>query len=308
MVKKGWWLALAASLVVAGAFEVPASSPESASPLEGWTRITLEGRKYLVARGRSSVTRWPPSGDELPGLVAVDSEASVLGAGVSTHHAFAESDAEGRPLRWLGWTPGKKARHAALEDGTLVVEKLVPGEKAPPDPQRGWTVAQRTELALSGEGEEAQDGDDAEGCGEELPLVDAYTLVTALGSVASEKTGTFRVLTRRGATTIHYEEVWRGARELRLRDDDAGARRTLRLEVRRMVLRPAESGGETLLRMRGETTLWLDVHTGALLEISGLHEKIGGRIVLRAKAFSREVRERPRPPWPERDAVNPPRG
>ncbi len=255
------------------------------SPLEGWTRIELEGRKFLIAHGRTVIERW-----QEPSLVVVTSDLRALGRR-RRHRAFAETDQGGRPVRWIEISDGRRARlHVfAAATGRLEVATFRPvGEGA-----SGWRPAGVEGLEV---------GSDAAGA------LDPWTLLARLDDLAARGAGdTIDVLTRHGLRrfAVRREPAGRRRTTLEALDPPAGRQRVV-LEAVRVEILPAD-GGETLLGLIGPTALTIDRGSGALLSIEGVRPGVPGKIRLTLRRWSSAERPPLRPPWgdfPRRPATD----
>ena len=266
------YLAAIAGLSVAMGHAAPVSSP-----LEGWTRLELEGRKFLVAHGRTAIERW-----QGPPLIVVTSDLRFLGRH-RRHEAFALAGSDGRPVRWLEVSAGRRARLHVFDaaGGRLEVATFRPADGG----SRAWRPA----------GVEGIDvGESASGA------LDPWTLLAWLDDLAARSAGdTIGVLTRHGLRrfAVTRGPMRRQRYSLEALDRPAGRRRVV-LEVVRVEILPAD-GGETLLGLSGPTVLTIDRGSGALLSIEGVRPGVPGRIRLTLRRWSAEDRPRPAPPWDE---------
>ncbi len=255
------------------------------APLKGWSSVSLKGRKFLFATGRSRIERWPEAEDEPEELVRMVSSASALGASIARHRVLSVSKLDGRGTeRWLAWTEGKKAKLAERRaDSELLVTTLLPGGGTAGAPPEGWTRSKEQVVTL---GSVLHPG----------PVMDTATRLAHLDELVVRRRGVFPLLTRQGVTSLAFRTVETRRLRRRLRDRDSGHRDWITLEVAVIELAPSAAGGGTLLGMEGPTELWIDVDSGALVRISGKRKGGGGRLSLEIFAFSRKPGPRPEAP------------
>lgn len=251
----------------------PATAPaveSPASPLDGWTELVLEGRKFLVATGRSSIVRDPERG-----RVHVASVLRALGS-PKFHDAWsvARPDASAS-CAWLEVSRGKKAR-AGFVDGAAEQATIVTLRAGAEDD--GWGPPQIRSVAI--------------GAGR----LDAYALLAHLPRLFEG--GRIALVTKDGETVIDVRAGPPARRFLRLRalDGEKGDARVLLLAVP-LDLRAAD-GGETLLGLEGDTRLWVDRSSGALLEIEGKKPGVPGTIRLTLEGYRTSATNIAEFPWP----------
>ncbi|MDQ7086396.1 MAG: hypothetical protein Q9Q13_00415 [Acidobacteriota bacterium] len=230
----------------AAAAEAPDSAP-AAPLLEGWTRLTIEGRKFLVARGRSVIERRqaPAAGEADPGPVAevrVVSTARVLGHDLSRHHVVSRARVDGRLIEWVERDGRGRLRRGRLVGDRLVVSRF--SRRASVE-TGAWTLDRRRVFPLAG-------------AWERVPAIDPYGLLGRLATAAAGSTGRIFLLTRRGPVEVVYRAEASVRERWRLRDEDAGRSRRYALRVRRVDLAPARQGGRTLFDMEGPLQLWVE--------------------------------------------------
>lgn len=270
------------------------------SPLSGWSSLVLEGRKFLVAKGRSEIRRWGAADPgALPHEVAVLSDAWVFGAHVAEHRAVSTVDRErGRSCGWVAWTPREKLRVAELADGTLTVTDHR-GPEEDDGPAEGWALDKERTAEVP---PAAEDGRPARG-----PW-DVYALLTRLGPLArGEDPMRVRMLIKRGAVLAEIRRVGERTFSERVKNLDTGERTRFELPVVVLKLEPAgeAKGEEHMLKMRGPVTMWVDPVSGALVRIEGEHAGADRRIELTLDEFALEPRKRPQPPRLDGDADRP---
>jgi hypothetical protein len=291
---------LALGLAVPAA--LAADEARQRSPLSGWSSLALEGRKFLVAKGRSEIRRWDAAGPEaLAREVAVLSDAWVFGARVAEHRALSTIDQDHRrSCGWVAWSPREKLRVAELTEGTLTVTDYR-GPKEDDGPAEGWALDRERTAEVPASLDDA-DGGPARG-----PW-DVYALLTRLGPFArGEEPMRVRMLIKRGAVLAEVRRVGRRTFRERVKDLDTDERRRLELPVVELKLEPAgdAKGEEHMLKMRGPVTMWVDPVSGALVRIEGEHAGADRRIELTLDEFALEPRSRPSPPRLDGDADHP---
>lgn len=250
------------------------ASEEAPSPLEGWGRLRLEGRKFLVAKAHVDLERWPDAG-----RMRCESVLKALGVD-RRHEAHAWSPAEGRPLAWVELSEGRKLRVALRGPGeasSLEVRRYKPGDA------EDWTDLEVEEVELDAG---------------ESRLLDAWYALVELPALAEG--GVHRVLTKDGPIDLRVESRSLGERTLRLEELASGERREVRVDALELSLTRAGEG-ETLLGLSGPTLLLIDRRTGAILEARGEKDGVPGTIRLRLTGFASEARAW-REPWLTEDA------
>ncbi|RMG43165.1 MAG: hypothetical protein D6718_12905 [Acidobacteria bacterium] len=258
----------------------------AASPLEGWTLLRLEGRKFLFAKGIAEIERFPAEDGGIE--LAVRSEARIFGATAGERLAATWFDPlRRRSDRWLELAGPEKARAGwrAGDGRRYAVVSYDRPRGAEQDPAR-WNRREERSFGLDG-----------------IPpawaVVEPYALLGLLGQLAAEGGGRVTLLTRSGPIQVQAAVGSRQESTVRVRTPGS-RRRRLRLRLVEVVLAPAEEGGRTLLGMSGKTRLWVDGDSGALVRIEGWHERLRGRVRLELTSFSAERRRRPElpEPWP----------
>jgi hypothetical protein len=261
--------------VAFAAIPVAAGGSES-SPLAGWSELALEGRKLLIAKGRSTIARHPSAAGE-PRLVVVDSDLQALGVH-KEHRAFGLTAPEGRLLAFLEHSPGQKLRTVAVDpsSGDLRVETWRPDESGTLALERAREVELPEPVRRRG-------------------VPDPFSLLADLDRLFEG--GNVEVLTKDGVTTLAVERGPLRRVTTTLREMDSGERRRVRLDVVELRL-SATDDGETLLGMSGPTVLLVERETGALVEISGERDGVPGTVRLSLTGFRAEAGPRPEVPWP----------
>jgi hypothetical protein len=248
---------------------------ETASGLDGWARLHLEGRKFLVAKAHVDLERWPAER-----RMRCESVLKALGAN-RRYVAHAWRPAPDAQLAWVELSEERKLRVAhrpAGQDASLEVRRYKPGDEA------DWSDLRVEELEL------------AEG---ESQLLDAWYTLVELPALASG--GVHRVLTKDGPIDLRVESRSLGALTLRLEELETGERRDLRIDEPVELSLTRAGDGETLLGLSGPTRLVIDSRSGALLEARGEKDGVPGTIRLRLTGFSREARAWSEP-WMTEDA------
>ena len=251
------------------------AAEERPSELEGWARLHLEGRKFLVAKAHVDLERWPEQG-----RMRSESVLKALGAS-RLHVAHAWRPDPAATLAWVELSEGRKLRVALRPAGCAApfeVRRYKPGDAG------DWSDLKVDELEL------------AEG---ESQLLDAWFMLVELPALAGG--GVHRVLTKDGPLDLRVESRSLGALTLRLEELESGKRREVRVEEAIELSLTRAGEGETLLGLSGPTQLVIDSRTGALLEARGEKDGVPGTIRLRLKGFSRQARAWSEP-WLTEDA------
>ncbi|UCF67625.1 MAG: hypothetical protein JSV80_18005 [Acidobacteriota bacterium] len=271
----------------AGAEVGPDESDESPAGLGSWARLRLEGRKLLIAKGISEIFRWPADEASSDELVVVESSARVLGARAGRHLAAALTaaltDGAGVETKhWFEVSPGKRVRRGVMVGHERYEVSRYPLEDDEDRPAH-WVADQSASWMLAAERPRTRLG--------------LYALLGRLGELTASPRGELHVLTKNGPGILRFETRDRRRELWRLTDLDQERRREVTLDVVEVHLLPADDG-ETLLRMEGETKLWIDADSSALLRIAGRRDGIGGKVQLELTGVGYELDPRPQLAWP----------
>lgn len=260
-----------------------------AEGLEGWAKLRVEGRKFLIAKGRAEIERWPARVADEPNakkpgseLVAVLSSAQIFGKSSAEHRAFSPGADADAVSRWMEFSHGKRGRVGVWKPGqSYQVTKYKPVANSDPSRMTDW---------------KSSDVKNWTDVPDQRP-VDPYRLLGELDRLVGRRSGTLRVLTKAGVGTLEFRTSQPETRKWTVRDLDSGTKRRLNLRVARVELFAAE-GEETVLSLSGPTELWVDVDSGALIQISGRSAKGGGQITLRLTGVSHRSSPKPDLHWP----------
>jgi hypothetical protein len=294
--------ALAVGLALFPLLPAPAAAGEAgseaevraSSPLSGWSTLVLDGRKFLVAKGRSEIRRYgADTATAVPERVGVVSDAWLLGAHVGEHRALSTAHpTDALTAGWKGWVPEEKLRVARLEGCTLsVVDYRGPEDDDVPE-GAGWKLHRERTVEIP-----AGDARDEPARG---PW-DVYALLARLGPLArGEEPMRVRMLTKRGEVLAVVERSGETVFDRRVERLDDGSRVDLELPVVQLELKPAPEAAdaEHLLDMRGPVRMLVDPVSGALVRIEGTHAGLDRKIRLTLDSFGRKPPPPLSPPAP----------
>lgn len=278
------------ALALAGDGPLLVSSP--ANPLEGWTKLVLQGEKLWIATATSSIERWPGDAQNPAPMVRVTSDLRLFGNLKGGHRSWSELDSTGHSfVRWVEADPPRKSRAAERgKDGSVDMRRFRwPSGSTETAPQ-SWNLRDRRHLPPPPEILPK------ETC---LGPIDPYGLLGRLQCLSQGSEKRVVLLTRDGWRQLTARRGPTQKQRRQLKDLDSGGTRTIELEVTRIDLTAAEgSGGPHVLGMTGPVSLWLDSTTGALLDIEGSFSNVPGKTRMSLTGFSRRAASRPLIPWP----------
>lgn len=248
----------------------PADGETAASALVGWSRLDLVGRKYLLGAAHSSLQRWPATAAGVPEMIQVSTSLSFLGATWDRRAIYQQRPA---PTVWrsLELVPGKKARLLeARVDGCLAVTRFnIPAGNAGKDPAR-WSAQKTTRKRWL---------DAADSAATPAPSVfEPYALLAHLERLLDPAVERIGLAGKEGVTWVAVHRGEQRTLTLDLDDPLAHRSRAVTLRLQRVRLEPASvsaNSGETVLSLVGPTSLWIDIASGALVELEGTHAERG---------------------------------
>jgi len=282
--------ALLAALVLAAAASAAAVARQTAArdadDLRGWSRLTLGAQQALVLSATSTLDitngSHPETGN--PAIVLrTHSSASLLGAKGFEEETISYIDPRSHhPLEFVQIRPGSTARRFRFMGESVRQSNWSPPEGSPDAPFESW---RRTEVSerklLYPDGTPLAAG--------EWPT-DFYSLIYLLRDLdlASDEASSreFTALYRRHLVRIVVTPGERRRNERTVRNDTTGKEETLRLDERAVSVRPVGEGADSFrgfLGMQGETRIWVDENSGAIVEIDGKAPALGAtQVTLRS--------------------------
>ncbi|HKY33824.1 MAG TPA: hypothetical protein VJV23_14935 [Candidatus Polarisedimenticolia bacterium] len=266
----------AAACVLAAALAAGAAPPEA--HLKGWTRLTLASEPALLYSGSTTLEvreGTHPGTGRKAAILATRSAATLLGGiGLEEETTSWIDRSTGRPIELLQIRPAQSRRRLLYLDGAVRQTTWEPPEGNPAAPADAWPeveTAERKLLLPDGQAPPATEW-----------MGDAYALIHALRGMdlrpADAVPREFNVLHRRRLVRMRVEPGPARVQERTVRDEGSGAPVTLRLTERRLLLKGSgEEGGSVrgLLGMQGDLEMWVDVDSGALVEIRGAVPGLG---------------------------------
>lgn len=258
---------LAAGGIAATALATAARQPE---PWADWSTLRLHARSGPFLSGRVEMRL-----DDDRGTTVFETRttARFLGARVAQSRTSSRIDpATGRTERYESYSKKRGRTYVFGPDG-YVVEKLRPRPGSSRS-DTGWESYWREEYAYP------LDDD-----GSRIPVYDYYGMLLQLRRAALHEPGDevlLYVATSSGPEPflVRVGESVTDARSFT--DLRNGEERTLDVRMLRLRVTPAdpENSDEGFLKMEGETELWVEAESKAVLLISGKAPKIPGRIKL----------------------------
>jgi hypothetical protein len=273
-------LAMAALAAVSAAWT---SATPARSALDGWTSLTLTASKALIFSANTTlkVSEGVLPGDGKPAVVfKTNSEARILGASGFREETTSYIDrATQRPVEFFQLRPGDNARRFRFLEG--VVRQTL---WEPPPSQRDSDFADWHEVETIDRKLTFADGTSPR---PEDPLTDFYSLIYLLRDIdlSTQAPKEFNTLYRKHIVRVRVipGEVRDNQREVV--NEATGAKETLKLRERRISIKPIGQGAESfrgILGMQGDTEIWIDEASGALLEVDGDAPGLGATEVLLA--------------------------
>lgn len=258
---------LAAGGIVATAL---ATSPGKSAPWDDWSTLLLQVKSRPFLSGKVEM-KLENAGDKT--VFRTHTTARFFGARVAQSWTSTVIDpGTGRTERYESYSK-KRGRIYAFGPEGYVVEKLRPrvGSGAS---DGNWEAYWREEYAYPL-------GED----GAPIAVVDYYGMLLQLRRAALDEPGDealFFVATSSGPKPFLVQVGEAVASPRTFVDLRAGEKRTLTVRMLRLRVTPAdpEETDEGFLRMEGETELWVEAASKAVLVLAGNAPKIPGRIRL----------------------------
>lgn len=246
--------------------------PEGSGSLKGWTSLTLCADKAVVfsASAILTVSDGTHAGTGRPAVVfRTHSTVRLLGATGFEEQTTSWIDREkGRPLEFFQLRPADGARRYLFLDGLVRQTNWEPPAEEPEGDFSRWKEKETIDRRFT-----YADGS-APAAGQSL--TDFYSLIYLLRDLdlsgAPPEPREFTTIYRRHLMRIRVIPGERRRNERLAIDEATGATETLRLGERRVKLKPLGEEAESfrgLMGMQGDTEIWLDEASGALLEIDG---------------------------------------
>lgn len=270
-VQTGLALACAALLAAGGiAATALATAPRQPDPWADWSALHLHVKSRPFLSGRVEM-RLDDDGGKT--VFETRTTARFFGAKVAQTRTTTLIDpATGRTERYESYSKKRGRVYVFGPDG-YVVEKLRPRAGSSRS-DADWESYRRVEYAYP-EGED----------GVPVPVFDYYGMLLQLRRCALHEPGDevlLHVATSSGPKPFRVQvgESVSGPRSFT--DLRSGERRTLDVRMLRLRVIPADPGenDEGFLKMEGETELWVEAESKAVLLLSGKAPKIPGRIKL----------------------------
>jgi len=281
------------TMVAFGACLTAAAAEQTADrrvdDLRGWSSLTLGADKAMVVTATSTlgVARGIHPGTGRPAIVLkTRSVASLLGARGFEEETISYIDPHSHhPLEFVQIRPGDSARRFRFNGDIVSQSNWVPPKDSPDEPLESWSRTETSERKLVfANGEPMASG--------EWPT-DFYSLIYLLGDLDLETddplSKEFTAMYRRHLVRVRVATGDRRTNERKAINEATGRSETLRLSERSVTVRPVGEGADSFrgfLGMEGETRIWLDEKSGAIVEIDGQAPTLGPTQVM-LKSFRR---------------------
>jgi len=270
-VQTGWALACAALLAAGGiAATALATTPGEKDPWCDWStlRLQLKSRPFLSGKVEMRLAH-----DQGKTVFETHTTARFFGARVAQSRTSTIIDsATGRTERHESYSKKRGRVYVFGPDG-YVVEKLRPRAGSSRS-EEDWETYRRAEYAYPV-------GDD----GAPVPVFDYYGMLLQLRRAALHEPGDevlLFVATSDGPRPFRVQVGESSSNPQTFTDLRSGEERTLNVRMLRLRVIPAdpEETDEGFLKMEGETELWVEAESKAVLVLAGNAPKIPGRIKL----------------------------
>ena len=249
--------------------------------LEGWSSLTLSASKALIfsasATLQASESQWPGNGKRAV-VLKTRSQARILGAtGFEEETTSWIDHASHRPLEFFQLRPGDNARRFVfLEAGVRETTWEPPPSHRDSDFSK-WSEVETVDRKVTFADGKPPDPTE--------PLTDFYSLIYLLGDLdpSSSQPREFNTLYRRRVVRVRVTPMESRRREMELVNEATGDTERLKLSERRIEIKPlgeAAAGFRGILGMQGDTEIWIDEASGALLEINGNAPGLGATQIL----------------------------
>jgi hypothetical protein len=261
-----------AALLAAGGIAATAlaTAPQQRGPWADWSTLRLYVKSGLFLSGRVEMQlERGPDGT----VLETSTTARFLGAKLAQSWTRTLLDpATGRSERYESQSKKRGRVYVFGPDG-YVVEKLRPGKDGSRSGE-DWEVYWRHEYAYP----VAEDG-------KPFPVFDYYGMLLQLRRSALHAPGDevlLHVATSSGPKPFRIRVGDSVSAPQSFTDLQSGEKRTLEVQMLRLRVIPADPGenDEGFLKMEGETELWVEAGSKAILLLSGNAPKIPGRIKL----------------------------
>lgn len=259
-----------------------AGTAATEGPLAGWVSLTLAADKAMIfsARTTLSVAEKTHKGTGRPAVLFItESVARILGATGFSEKTTSWIDREkGQPIEFLQVRPGDNARRYVFLEGMVRQTNWEPPESSSSEDLEDWREVETVDRKLT-----FVDGT-APPSGEQL--TDPYSLIYLLRhlDVAGSPGGReFTTIYRRHLMRVRVVPGATRRNEREVLNESTGKTEKLKLRERSVKVTPVGEGASSyrgLLGMQGDTEIWLDEESGALLEINGEAPGFGATQVL----------------------------
>lgn len=271
-IMKSFHLSIAVTVLAAGALGVLAATEPSKGSLEGWTSLTLGAEKAMIFSATATMTvekaAYKKTGKPAI-LFKTHSKVRLLGATGFEEETTSWIDTEGRrALEFFQFRPSDSARRYLFMDGFIRQTNWEPPEDNPGIEFDKWRETETNDRRFTyADGTTLKTG--------ESPT-DSYSLLYLLRDLdlASQTTAPreFTTIYRRHLMRIRIVPGEHRRNQREVVNEATGNTEKLNLLERRVKVKPIGEGASSykgLAGMQGETEIWVDERSGALVEIDG---------------------------------------
>jgi hypothetical protein len=274
---------MALAVVVAG-FTATANTASDSddAPLQGWSSLTLAASKAVIfsAKAVIDVSEAPYAGNGKTAIAfKTRSEARILGASGFKEETISWIDrTDHHPIEFFQLRPGESARRFIFLDGAVRQTSWEPPPSRPDSVFADWHEMETVERKVTySDGTAVKQGE---------AITDFYSLIYQLRDLdlASQQTPKeFNTLYRRHVIRLRVIPGEQRKNQRDVVNETSGKTETIKLRERRIVIKPLGPGAESfrgMMGMQGDTEIWIDQASGALVEIDGNAPGLGATQVL----------------------------
>ena len=259
-----------------------ASSESGNATLQGWSSLTLAASKAVIfsAKAVIDVSEAPYAGNGKTAIAfKTKSEARILGASGFKEETISWIDkTDHHPIEFFQMRPGESARRFIFLDGAVRQTSWEPPPSRPDSVFADWHETETVERKVTySDGTALKQGE---------AVTDFYSLIYQLRDLdfdSQQPPKEFNTLYRRHVIRLRVIPGEQRRNQREVIDETSGKTETLKLRERRVVIKPLGPGAESfrgMMGMQGDTEIWIDQTSGALVEIDGNAPGLGATQVL----------------------------
>ncbi|HZI95297.1 MAG TPA: hypothetical protein VFE84_13715 [Patescibacteria group bacterium] len=275
--------ALILAVVVAGSLAPTNAAPEPGDEsLKGWNSLTLAASKAVIfsAKAVIEVSEAPYAGNGKTAIAfKTRSEARILGASGFKEETISWIDrTDHHPIEFFQMRPGESARRFVFLDGAVRQTSWEPPPSRPDSVFADWHEMETVERKVTySDGTAPKQGE---------AITDFYSLIYQLRDLDLDEQQApreFNTLYRRHVIRLRVIPGEQRRNQREILNETSGKTETFKLRERRIVIKPLGPGAESfrgMMGMQGDTEIWIDQASGALVEIDGNAPGLGATQVL----------------------------